>query len=244
MIEIKDDFLCFEDEKINKTKIYTGKFPTLIGENPFQMKGDCILQMFGLIKPEPFNDYYKVRGQVGERVVEEWLKFKDYQYKYFGLEYNGYDLFTNNSVFGGVLDFVIPKRSVNLEVKSTSISKRKDIVSIGGRPEHIAQAQIGGYLGNLTKSVLAYVFFTPQEEELIKRGLYDEVVEHFNFDNIEFIKVDMNPDVIQRKMKRAYNYYSTCYKTKKIPLVDISGEALEKLGLESEDLIFTTQNVC
>ena len=54
MIEIKDDFLCFENEKINKTKIYTGKFPTLIGENPFQMKGDCILQMFGLIKPEPF----------------------------------------------------------------------------------------------------------------------------------------------------------------------------------------------
>ena len=81
MIEIKDDYLCFEGEPIKKTKIFTGKFPTLIGENPYQLKGDCILQMFGLIKADPFNDYYKVRGQVGERIVEEWLKYKDYQYR-------------------------------------------------------------------------------------------------------------------------------------------------------------------
>lgn len=244
MIEIKDDFLCFQDEPINKTKIYTGKFPTLIGENPFQKKGDCLLQMFGLVKPEPFNDYYKVRGQVGEMVVEEWLKYKDYQYKYFGLNYKGFDLFTNNNVFGGVLDFVIPKRSVSLEVKSTSLSKRDDILEIGGRPEHIAQAQIGAYLGNLTKCYVVYVFFTQQEEELIKRGLCDEVVNHFNFNNLSFIQVDMNPDVIQRKMRNAYNYYSTCYKTRKIPLYDISNDVLEKLGLESDEYIFTTQNVC
>jgi hypothetical protein len=246
-MKIENNFLILEDEKLRHPKIFTGKFPTLINKNSFQKRGDCVLQMFGILEPEPFDEYYRIRGEIGEKIVKQYLDIRDENYKYLGLEAKTFDIFTHNNYFGGVLDFVLPRKSINLEVKSTSTNNYQAIVENGGREEHKAQARLGAYLGNLERVVLAYVFFTPEQEECIKKGYGDDVIQHFDYTNpkaLAFINIEPNYAELRLEMKHAFNYYKGCYVNKKVPLDDISGRALEKLGLITEDDIFAREVIC
>lgn len=226
-----------ENDKIYDSKIFTSRFATLLGANDFQKKGDALLEMWKLIPKEPFDPFYTLRGEIAERIVESKLATKNVRYKYFGKDASDkkvFDLFPNNKYFGGVYDFVVNDNQgkyVNVEIKSTSEKNLSYLTE--PRKEHVKQAQLCSYLGNLSFCKIIYVVFNEHDEQMIREKLnnafldipiYDFKVKLITFD------VEINEDQIRQDMKSAYDYVNKCKITRKIPISDLSDKVLSKLN--------------
>lgn len=243
-IDYEENVLVIEDtDKIKSTKIFTSRFPALIGANKFKKQGDELLSMFGLLPKEPFDEFYTLRGKYAEEIVKIFFDRLGVSYKHYGMDSSGnkeYDVFSNK-VFGGVPDFIV-NGTQNVEVKATNLSKRKFIEKTHGKQEHIAQVEISSYLGSCNQAFLIYVFFSDNDEEKIRNELKTKVKtfnpESFDKKKISKFNVYLNEDKIKTKMLIAYDLVEKTKASRKIPLELIRESTLNKLGFKQKVDIF------
>lgn len=212
-------------------KVTSRMFPILIGENKFNGVGYGVLDRVGLLDFEPIDPFYAVRGAIAEYFVYHYLKntYKkhgiDLIMKAFNTKASGYDVFKSNERFSGVPDIGISKpdkhRAV-VEVKSKNMKSYEYIIDKKEVPnEEVLQGKMLSHLSKVDKLLMAYVFFTDEQEKLIKdnmgkiKDINDFNVEGFcKFINLNvsdvmlsdetIIRYDINHDETLGYMNKAY----------------------------------------
>ena len=250
-MKIENDYLIIEpQDKIRETKIFSSKYPALIGASDFTKPGDAMLEMWDLVPKEPFDPFYTLRGEIAEQRVEHAFKHNGATYKHFGSESSKnkvFDLFTSNKFFGGVYDFVVRNDEddlINCEVKATNIKNMPYMNE--PRKEHVKQAELATYLGNLSICTIIYVFFDDESEQKIKEWMNDLSTEHDIFElNVKYknFNISIDKDKIQRDMLNAYDLVKKCKDNRRIPLALISDKTLERIGLIKNNDIFKQQEI-
>ena len=171
----------FQNVDTNKMKkVFSRSFPCLLGKNKYESIGKTILERYGAIEKEQIDPYYLTRGDLAEKLVYDYLK-SFYQEKLkIELTLNtwekkdiNFDNFGRNEKFGGMIDIAISKpkdfRAV-VEVKSKSMKDLETIKESKGNEEEVMQGLFLSYLSKVDKCLMAYVFFTPEQEQEIKKG--------------------------------------------------------------------------
>ena len=237
-MHFEGNYLVLDDnDKIYNSKIFSSKYPTLIGCNDFQKPGDALLEMWKLIPKEPFDPFYALRGVIAEKRVLQVLQRKGATFKYFGSESSKqkiFDLFTNNKYFGGVYDFLVKNNDgvlANVEIKATN--KKNEPYLKQAKKEHIKQAQLSSFLGNVKRCKIVYVFFDDESESKIREWLSEPYEESEIFDlncTYKTFEVELNEQEIQKDMLNAFDLVNECKKNRRIPIHLISDNILDKLG--------------
>lgn len=184
----------FDGINADKVKKVTSRhFPTLLGENKWNSIGSAILDRCGLLEREDIDPYYMVRGAIGELLVQEYVERQYKSAKIEGIEVKrftpkdvGWDMFKKNVRFGGVVDLAItapPERRAVIEVKSKSMKDKTWIAGKGNYPtEEVMQGLFLGVMSKVNKTIMSYVFFSPDTEASIRaycdKNGYDESVAH------------------------------------------------------------------
>lgn len=216
----------YKNKKITATSFYG-----LLGENKFKPKGDYLLSALGLLK-EPFDPFYSKRGEIAEKVLNEWLKSKGYTTKTWNKFEINFDNFPKNKEFGGMIDIAItsPIRCL-VECKSKNL-KDESKIKMFPNQEQEHQALFYGYMSKCDNIKIIYVFFTDEQEQAIREGR--QIDTHYG--NFTFYEKDLTLDShdIEQKLEKALMYKNSCIKSGKIPLCDISDKALELLNLRRE----------
>jgi len=241
-VKLKKDVLFTYDEDsksyvfhissgVKVKKVTSRMFPILIGKNTFNGVGYGVLDRVGLLDFEPIDPFYAVRGAIAEYFVYHYLKntYKkhgiDLIMKAFNTKASGYDVFKSNERFSGVPDIGISKpdkyRAV-VEVKSKNIKSYEYIIDKKEVPEEeVLQGKMLSHLSKVDKLLIAYVFFTDEQEEAIKRAMHT-IKDVNDFDVPEFcariilglnqvilndktiIKYDINHEEVLDDMNVAY----------------------------------------
>lgn len=243
-IEFDGDNYVFDFKGLKHHKVTSRRFPNLLGENRFNSVGYTILEMFKLLQREEIKAWYTIRGAVAEHFVNEYLKggfyentkfetvtFAPQQFKYYDQFYG------KNDKFGGVIDIAItkPKRMM-CETKSKSI-KNVEYINKERPKEEVSQGEQLAFLSVVDRYLMAYVFFTPEQEEKIqkmadnisKNGLkVDKIVyEQMNYVlkglgfELKDLYVKIYPYNLDRKatserMLKAYKIFENAKQTNKI----------------------------
>ena len=185
------------DLPIEQKKITSSMFPKLVGASSFDSVGKSILEFFKMTDEKPFDDYYTVRGDVGEHFAKEYLEANydranfGYEVLHFNQKMFNYDQFPKNERFGGVIDLGIRQwvkgqkdktlvRRIG-EVKSKAIETKKwksfktpyeTIVEENNAPPmndtEVLQGRFLGYMGVVDKILMVYVFFPLSFEERVR----------------------------------------------------------------------------
>ena len=226
-MEIKDGYLILPNNYKNK-KITATSFYGLLGGNKYKPKGDYLLSVLGLLK-EPFDPFYTKRGEIAEKVLNEWLKSKGYTTKTWDKWEINFDNFPSNPDFGGMIDIAItsPVRCL-VECKSKNEKDEEKIKKFPNlEQEH--QALFYGFFSKCDNIKIIYVFFTDKQEQDIRDGNAIDI----DYNQFKFYEKDLQIDKedIEKKLCTALNYKNKCIKQGKIPLTDISDKALELLNL-------------
>ena len=151
----------------------------LDGFNPYNKKGDKLLEFFKLLEGPEFNPFYELRGAIAENEIVKILKLKGFEPKTYPKEnYDGYDYFKydENSkdelnklykFFGGLADIVYDEKGITrlLEVKSKELDKHDKVMSNLPKYE-ILQGKILALLYGLNKTTMSYVFFS---EDIVRQ---------------------------------------------------------------------------
>jgi hypothetical protein len=182
----------FEGIDAGKMKKVTSRhFPTLLGENKWNSVASAILDRCGLLEREEIDPYYMVRGAIGEILVQEYVERQYKSANIDGIEIKrftpkdvGWDMFKKNNRFGGVVDLAItapPERRAVIEVKSKSMKDKAWIAGKGNYPtEEVMQGLFLGVMSKVKKTIMAYIFFSPDTEASIRayceKNGYDESV--------------------------------------------------------------------
>lgn len=226
-MHIENDYLIlpnyFKRKKITATNFYG-----LIGGNKFKPKGDYLLSNLGLLKEE-IDPFYTKRGEIAERICNEYLKQKGYITKTWNKNEINYDNFPKLKEVGGMIDIAIthPFRCV-VECKSKN---RCDIAKIKLFPnlEQENQALFYAFLSKCEKVKIIYVFFTDEQEDNIRKNIrINEDISNFCFyeKDLSYTNED-----ISNKIQQAIDYKNKCIFERAIPLCDISDKALKLLNL-------------
>ena len=270
-VEVKYDekndsyvFGHFDEKKMKK--VTSRAFSCLLGDNHFESIGKTILERFKLTERQDIDEYWGVRGDMAELLV---LDFLETTYKQKGIELDlrtwtkeevNYDNFGSNKKFGGLLDIAIanPKeyRAV-IEVKSKSMKDVDKIKKSRGNIEEVLQGKFLTYLSNVSKCLMIYVFFTPEQEQTIKDYVKenDQTYPGMNFAKMLIAKMDLTPSnmkilvfkhTIDSKadftadMNKAYNRLLEFQKTKTIKsnLFGANDLSLLKSLTNQDDSIF------
>lgn len=183
--DINNNEMCFvfDKEKIKPKKITSRAFPELLGLNKYNSIGKAILDRWGLLVKEDIDEMYIKRGELAETFANNYLKEKyakitgkELITKQFNTKEENYDMFKKNENFGGVVDIGISEpeeqRAV-VEVKSKNIKDYTKIIENGEIPQHeTLQGEFLAFLSKTKKYIMAYVFFTnEQEEEIREKGV-------------------------------------------------------------------------
>lgn len=227
-MHIENDYLIlpsyYKAKKITATSFYG-----LLGENKFKPKGDYLLSVLGLLK-EPFDPFYTKRGEIAEKVLNQWLQEKGYATKTWDKWEINFDNFPKHSELGGMIDIAIiqPFRCV-VECKSKNIKDEEKIKRFPNQ-EQEHQALFYGYMSKCDKIKIIYVFFTDEQENAIRNNQAIDMATN----NFKFYEKDLTLDTedIEEKLKCAIGYKHQCIADNKIPLADISDKALNLLGLK------------
>ena len=216
----------YKNKKITATSFYG-----LLGENKFKPKGDYLLSVLGILK-EPFDPFYSKRGEIAEKVLNEWLQSKGYTTKTWNKFEINFDNFPKNKEFGGMIDIAItsPIRCL-VECKSKNL-KDESKIKMFPNQEQEHQALFYGYMSKCDNIKIIYVFFTDEQEQAIQDGRPIDT----HYGNFTFYEKDLALDShdIEQKLEKALMYKNSCIKNGKIPLGDISDKALELLNLRRE----------
>ena len=160
-------------------KLTSRAFATIIGVNKWESVGSAILERFKLVeKGEPIDPYYSVRGDLAEMLAYDFLKNHYKVSKGIDLELATwekdairYDNFPKNPKFGGMIDIAIKtpeKYRAVCEVKSKSMKDLDKIKANKGNPEEVMQGVFLSYLSKVDKCLMVYVFFTPNQEKIMR----------------------------------------------------------------------------
>lgn len=241
MPRIDGNYLDISDCNINLYKIFSSKFGGLVGQDDFNKRGDIVLKMFKIIN-EPFDEFYKWRGDSAEEFVYFNIssRFKDLKWYGETVSLSGkktFDMF-NNEHFGAVLDFTytdyIENETISLEIKSKNIKDYEKIQKNGAQNSHIAQAELAAYLGGYKKFNILYIFFTDEQEQMIKEAK-ESVLFSENELKIFMCRFEVNEEKIKLQMNDAWEYCFWVSQFKKIPLQDISEKSFKLLGIIPPD---------
>lgn len=240
-MHFENKYLVIDDnDKIYDSKIFTSRYPTLLGANDFQKPGDALLEMWRLIPKEPFDEFYTLRGEIAELKVERAFVENGRDFKHFGSESSKkkiFDVFNDNKVFGGAYDFLVKGEDntlINVEVKSTNIKNKPYLKE--PRKEHVKQAQLSSFLGRIKHCKIIYVFFNDQDEETIREMLKNKAqpydISSFRCEYKTF-EIEIDEDKIKRDMMIVYDLVNECKKNRRIPIALISDNVLAKLGYKA-----------
>ncbi len=198
-------FTGVDASKMNK--LTSRAFACMLGHNVYESAGKSILERFKLIETEDIDEYWGIRGDMAELLVLDFLKDAynqqgiELDLKTWDKEQVSYDNFRKNEKFGGLLDIAIAHpeeyRAV-VEVKSKSLKDLDKITATRGRPEEVQQGLFLTKLSNVTKCLMAYVFFTPDQEATIKDYITEKNVnkQHYpsrNFAEMLIAKMGLTP---------------------------------------------------
>ena len=264
--EKNDSYVFGHFDETKMKKVTSRAFSCLLGDNHFESIGKTILERFKLTERQDIDEYWGVRGDMAELLV---LDFLETTYKQKGIELDlrtwtkeevNYDNFGTNKKFGGLLDIAIanPKeyRAV-IEVKSKSMKDVGKITKSRGNIEEVLQGKFLTYLSNVSKCLMIYVFFTPEQEQTIKDYVKenDQTYPGMNFAKMLIAKMDLTPSnmkilvfkhTIDSKadftadMNKAYNRLLEFQKTKTIKsnLFGANDLSLLKSLTNQDDSIF------
>lgn len=233
-------------------KISSTVFPKLYSDQKFSKKGDSVLEFFRLLKPDPFNNYYSLRGYIAEQFVKSLLERKKYTVEMFSL---GDDVTrykeTENPVykyFRGLPDIIYfneKGEKTLLEIKSKSLDKKQFIIDSPPETE-IMQGKMLALLENLDKVTMTYVMFDDDLERKIMMAVSNTVPYDTDKAYKEFLKfktpLQLNKNIelhaqvydVGRKellddMKKAYKYAETFRQTLVIKNEDLSKDVFSQL---------------
>ncbi len=212
-VEVKYDkendsyvFGHFDETKFKK--VTSRAFSCLLGDNHFESIGKTILERFKLTEYQPIDEYWGVRGDIAELIVLEFMK-DTYEKQGIELELRtwtkeevSYDNFSRNEKFGGLLDIAISSpeeyRAV-IEVKSKSMKDVDKIKKSKGNIEEVLQGKFLTYLSNVKKCLMVYVFFTPEQEQEIKKHTKEKDQDYpgLNFAKMVITKMDLTPNSVK-----------------------------------------------
>lgn len=232
-MEIKNGYLYFETEKTveTKKKMSGHAFVELSGFNKYQKKGDCVLSLLGLLKNE-VDPKYLFRGNVAEAIVRKIASTKYEDIVWYDEEdkqKNHYDFFPEYLQCGGIPDIEIPSKQTLIEVKSKSLAKKQEIIS-NPPLEEIYQGLFYGYLRNVPKIEMAWVFFDKESETAIFQKQKPKTLSKVE---TYFKTYEVNREEMKTRISEALKYYNACVKEKRIPLEDISPKILRALKVEN-----------
>lgn len=195
-------------EKLGKRKKITSRvFPSLIGKNKYESVGHALLERFGLLEKEEIHPFYSVRGEISERMVARILKEQNPELvlKTWEAEEVNFDNFPNNPNFGGLIDIAIvapEEHRAVVEVKSKEIKKYKTIQENGGSPEELLQGEFLGYLSGVCLYIMAYIFFTKEQELQIIEFIRDDFMKGY----------EINEKVVATKILNHYQWHTHDFK--------------------------------
>lgn len=228
-MRIDNYYLYFEENDNIKNKRITGTtIADLMGINKWKTKGDCLLNMFGIIV-EPFDEYYTKRGALAEKLALKSLEKRGHKCTIYNAQEIGWNNFPNNkNNLGGVIDIELAEEKTLYEIKSKSMKDYEEIVKNGNIvQEH--QAIHYGLLRDYDKVHIMWIFFDEQTEYEIKNNLPITTLKNLKMFEKELI-------VDKYKLAPAYKeviaLYNDCYNYRRIPLNLISDKYLNQLGFE------------
>lgn len=179
------------------------------------------------IYKEKIDPFYTQRGYQAELILREMLKQKGFAIKWWDAQEIGWDNFPSNKEAGGLIDIAItaPNRQV-VECKSKNISKLNETKRfINDDYEH--QAQHYGYLSKCDDINLIYVFFTDEQEQIIREGRQlDTNPSLYTFYGY---KVKLDREKYASELQQCIDYKNKCLSEMRIPLSDISEKTLQYL---------------
>lgn len=224
---INNGYLILEKPDFWKCKKITATNVTaLLGTNKFRKRGDAMLILLNIYK-ETIDKFYTNRGFQAELILRELLKQKGYTIKWWDAQEIGWDNFPTNKDLGGLIDIAItaPNRQV-VECKSKNISKLEETKKfVNDDYEH--QAQHYGYLSKCDDINLIYVFFTDEQEQMIRDGKQlDTNPALYTFYGY---KVKLDREKYASEIQKCIDYKNDCLKKMCIPLDDISPKVLQYL---------------
>lgn len=246
-------------EPLKHKKVSSTWVPQLLGVSEYNTVGDKLLEFYGLLKGDEFNNYYSLRGAIAERIIVNSLKKKGYNVKVFK---EGYDAFPFNEnsdnklnalykYWGGLPDIVYEKegQTILLEVKSKELDAKEKIET---NPPHyeIMQGKILALLYGLDSVTMSYVMFSDK----VSRNMYLSISEPFDLqksvedfdskmptlkykEDFEIINKEyvINKPQLLLQMKEAYKYAETFRQTLTVKASDLSKPVYKMLfQLESE----------
>ena len=231
VVEFDEDTLTYHFPQIvncNHKKISSRDFPSILGKNQYESIGKTILSLCKREQYEPINPYYTVRGDVGERLVFDYLRANyDVALMSWNKKDINYDNFPKNPMFGGMIDIAItsPKeyRAV-VEVKSKSMKDKKKIEDENGVIEEVMQGKYLAHLAHSTKNpvnnaIMVYIFFTVEQEDKLKALVeklpdpndynQNDIIRElgWRFEDMEIVVLnfEVNHEELEEQMKTAWN---------------------------------------
>lgn len=231
-MRIENGYLILEESEIpKKLKKITGhSFVNLVGLNKYNKKGDTILSLLKLYKSE-FNDKYKYRGEMAEKMIGFILKKQGKSFVYHDekdKEENDYDFFPKYAEIGGIPDFEIPSEETIHEVKGKSLEKYKEIK--GNPPkDEVYQGLLYAYLRGWSILIMDWVFFDEESEKMLFQNKLPKTLDNCQVMQKKYL---VNREEMEDLILDAIGYYNECVTNRRIPLKDISPKVLKSLGLK------------
>lgn len=227
-------------------------YPKLFKENKFSKKGDSVLEFFNIIKGDPFNNLYSLRGYVAEKIVQDMLKQKYERIETFSLgdDLQRYSPMKNPiyKYFRGLPDIIYydkDGRKNIIEIKSKSLSKRDYIIDSPPDTE-IMQGKMLAILEDLEEVTMTYVMFDDDLERKMMLAVtscvpytnecaYEKFMElkpdlkfRKTFD-IHTKKHLVDRQVVLTEMKHAYKYAEAFRQTLTVKIKDLSKDVFSLL---------------
>lgn len=231
-MKVENGYLWLENEPIKKKKIAGHSFVNIAGFNPFCKKGDAVLERFGLLKQE-IDEKYMYRGDFAEKIVKNIYEKNNHKCVTYKKEDIGYDNFKDNPNFGGLIDIDLPEENALVEVKSKSM-KDYEIIKEKQPMHEVMQGALYSYNGKKDYFYMEWIFFDEKTENLIFNNEMPKTLKDLKRFSQKYVMGDKIKSYVEKNMVEVLTYYNKCYNERKIPLNDISDEALEKLGLSRE----------
>ena len=228
-MRIDKDYLYFDiDDNIKYKKITGTNIADLMGINKWKTQGDCLLNMFGIIK-EDFDEYYTKRGALAEKIALKSLQKRGLNCTTYNAREIGWDNFKDNKYnLGGVIDIELIDNKTLYEIKSKSMKDYEEILKNGNAVQE-QQAIHYGFLRKYKSVSIIWIFFDEQTEYEIRNDLPITT-----FKNLKMIERELfvNYKELTHKYLEVINFYDDCYNNRRIPLHLISDKYLNKLGFE------------
>lgn len=236
-------------------------YPKLFQDSKFTKKGDSVLEFYNILKGDPFNNLYSLRGYIAEKIVQDMLKTKYDRIETFTLgdDLQRYSPMKNPiyKYFRGLPDVIYhdkdDKKNI-IEIKSKSLSK-KDFVIDSPPDTEIMQGKMLAILEDLDEVTMTYVMFDDELERKMMMAVTSctPYTNECAYEKFMTLKPDMkfrqtfdihtkkhlvDRQVILNQMKHAYKFAEGFRQTMTIKIKDLSKEAFSlifKLECELEE---------